>query len=148
MKKTFKRLIAIFMATTTLAVGMGSMNASAITYKGTTNKSTTGGTGGTVNIRSRVYTDYYQPAGGVNVYYYGVVSDISTGSSLKTYFNITGTLTTSNSSTQFQIPVRPIVLRHIRLHLFPGHTLIVIQRLQPHRLLMALLLKSVIVLSN
>lgn len=99
MKKTFKRLIAIVIATTTMAVGMGSMNASAITYKGTTNKTTTGGTGGTVNIRSRVYTDYYQPAGGVNVYYYGVVSDISTGSSLKTYFNITGTLTTSNSST-------------------------------------------------
>ena len=40
MKKTFKRLIAIVMATTTMAVGMGSMNASAITYKGTTNKTT------------------------------------------------------------------------------------------------------------
>ncbi len=99
MKRTFKKTFAALIATTTMAVAMSGMSASAISYKGTSSKTTSGGTGGTVTIRSRVYTDYYQPYSGVNVYYYGVVSDISTSSSLKTTFNITGTLTTSTSST-------------------------------------------------
>lgn len=99
MKKTFKRMISIFVVTATMVVSIGSLSAGAISYKGTTTALTSGGSGGETIIRSRVYTDYYSPYGGVNVFYFGVVSDASESSKLKTNFKITGTLTRSGSST-------------------------------------------------
>lgn len=96
--KIGKRIAAVG-AAMVMAVSMMGVGTSAFTTKGTTTKSTSGGTAGTVVIRSRVYTDIYQPSGGVRVYQYGVMSDIKDSTTLKTAFNITGTLTTSSSST-------------------------------------------------
>ena len=99
MKKSFRRMVAIFMATATMVVSIGSLSVGAISYKGTTTALTSGGSGGKATIRSRVYTDYYSPYGGVNVYYFGVVSDISTSTTLKTKFNVSGSLIRPGFST-------------------------------------------------
>lgn len=99
MKKPFKKMAAIFLTTAIMAVSIGGLSTGAISYKGTTTTTTSGGSGGSVNIRSRVYTDHQSPYAGVNVYYYGAVSDISTNTSLITNFNLTGALIRPGSST-------------------------------------------------
>lgn len=99
MKKSFKKMVAIFLATATMAVSVGGLSAGAFSQKGVTYKQTSGGSGGSVNIRSRVYTDHQSPYAGVNVYYYGVISDVYTSSTLITSFNLTGALIRPGSST-------------------------------------------------
>lgn len=99
MKVNLKKKLVVVIAMITLAAGMSGICASAISYKSSTFKNTSGGTAGVVKIRSRVYTDYYQPYSSVNVYYYGVVSEIITGSEYVTTFNITGTVSNKTSST-------------------------------------------------
>lgn len=99
MKKMFLKKIVVLAAAATMVLGMGGICASAISYKGTTYATTSGGIGGKVEIRSRVYKDYYNPYSSVNVYYYGVVSDIHIDSELITTFKVTGTLSNATSST-------------------------------------------------
>ena len=82
-----------------MTVSMASLSTSAITYKGETIRQTSGGTAGKVKIRSRIYTDVYQPSGGVRVYNYGAISDVKDSSTIKTKFNITGIVSNSTSST-------------------------------------------------
>lgn len=98
MKRRFSKKFVALVATMTMVVSMGGICANAISYKGATYEITSGGTGGRVKIRSRVYKDYYNPYSSVNVYYYGVVSDIPVDDGLITTFSITGTLSNSTSS--------------------------------------------------
>lgn len=102
MTKKFKKTLVGLVASAMCVTGsMGAISASAATYTtyhGSTYKNTNGGNGGYVRIRTRAFTEYYSPAGGVNVYSYGVESDVITGSSLQTYFSISGSVSNSSSS--------------------------------------------------
>lgn len=104
MKHLFKGLVASAMATV-MCVST-SLSASAITYHGNTQScKTSGGTNGYITINARVYTDYYQPYGGVNVYYYGVRAWIAGNTSVTTNFEITGVVTNDGSSTNISTQV-------------------------------------------
>lgn len=59
---------------------------------------TSRGKNGFVEIRSRVFTNLTQPSTNIQVYSCGVISDISTSSTLETYFSIAGTLHTPSST--------------------------------------------------
>ena len=68
MKKS-KRIISMGLSLLT-AVSLLCVNASALTYKVTTYKTTNGGQ--KIKITARGYTDTYEPSGGVHVYTWGV----------------------------------------------------------------------------
>lgn len=99
MKHLFKGLVASAMvATMCLSTSISASAATSTTYHGSTYTETSGGNGGSVKIRARAFTEYYQPYGSVNVYRYGVAADITTGSTLLTKFVISGTVSNSSSS--------------------------------------------------
>lgn len=102
MRKMFKRLSAAVVAMT-MAV-MCATSASAYTVKGKNWATTSGGTNGTITIRTEVYTDTYcPPQSGITVYYYGAKAYIVDSSSVKTKMSLTGTYNTMTSSSDFSL---------------------------------------------
>lgn len=102
MSKLFKRLSAAA-AAMTMAV-ICATSASAYTVKGHNSDTTTGGTNGTITLRTDVYTNTYcPPQSGITVYYYGAKAYIVGSSSIKTKMSLTGTYNTMTSSSNFSL---------------------------------------------
>lgn len=100
MGKLFKRLSAAAVATV-VAVACGT-GASAYTVRGAYQEKTTGGSNGSITLRTEVYTDTYSPPNtGLTVYYYGAKAYIVGSSSIKTKMSLTGAFHTMTTSQEF-----------------------------------------------
>ena len=100
MKHLFKGLTAT-VAAAVMCVSVPMSASAARTYIGNPYSVTTsGGDSGKAKIKIQAYTDYYQPYGGVNVYYYGVEAWIDGSSSYTIGFTITGSVKSTGSSAK------------------------------------------------